>query len=103
MMEFVEKYKKARGAYPDSWSVQAYDSVYLLKAAIEKAKTIDTDAVIKALEGMTVDSLRGKFTVRPSIIWERCPVIREPLRKTPPMHSRSGKTFPGFPGAGHSA
>ena len=65
MMEFVEKYKKIRATYPDSWSVQAYDSVYLLKAAIEKAKTTETEAVIKALEGITLDSLRGKFSIRP--------------------------------------
>jgi branched-chain amino acid transport system substrate-binding protein len=64
MMEFVNKYKKARGAYPDSWSVMAYDSMYLLKAAIEKAKSIDTEKVIKAMEGMTIDSLRGKFSIR---------------------------------------
>jgi branched-chain amino acid transport system substrate-binding protein len=65
MMEFVEKYKKARGAYPESWAVQAYDTVYLLKAAIEKAKTIETEAVIKAVEGISLDSLRGRITIRP--------------------------------------
>ena len=63
-MGFVEKFKKARGAFPDSWSVMAYDTIYLIKAAIEKAKTADTEAVIKAMEGITFDSLRGKFTVR---------------------------------------
>jgi len=64
MMQFVEKFRKARGAYPDSWAVQAYDSVYLIKAAVEKAKTADTEAVIKAMEGMSFDSLRGKFIIR---------------------------------------
>lgn len=64
MMEFVEKYRKVRGAYPDSWSVMAYDTIYLIKAAIEKAKTAETEAVIKAMEGITLDSLRGKFTIR---------------------------------------
>ncbi len=65
MMQFVEKYRKARGAYPDSWAVMAYDSVNLIKAAVEKAKSVDTDKVIKAMEGMTLDSLRGKFYIRP--------------------------------------
>jgi branched-chain amino acid transport system substrate-binding protein len=65
MMQFVDKYRKARGAYPDSWAVQAYDSVYLIKAAVEKAKSSDTEKVIKAMEGLTLDSLRGKFTIRP--------------------------------------
>lgn len=66
MMEFVEKYKKAyAGAYPDSWAVMAYDSLYLYKAAAEKAKSIATDAMIKALEGQSLDSLRGEFSIRP--------------------------------------
>ena len=65
MMEFVAKYRKARGAYPDSWAVQAYDSVYLIKAAVEQAKSTDTEKVIKAMEGINLDSLRGKFFIRP--------------------------------------
>jgi branched-chain amino acid transport system substrate-binding protein len=65
MMEFVKKYRTTNGAYPDSWAVQNYDAVYLLKAAVEKAKTTDTAAVIKAIEGMSFDSLRGTFFIRP--------------------------------------
>jgi branched-chain amino acid transport system substrate-binding protein len=65
MMEFVKKYRTINGAYPDSWAVQNYDAVYLLKAAVEKAKTTDTAAVIKAIEGMSFDSLRGTFFIRP--------------------------------------
>lgn len=64
MMEFVKKFRKIRGAYADAWAVIAYDSVYLLKAAVEKAKSVDTEKVIKVMEGMTVDSLRGKFSIR---------------------------------------
>jgi branched-chain amino acid transport system substrate-binding protein len=64
MMQFVEKYRKFTGAYPDGWAVQNYDAVYLLKAAIEKAKTINTDAVVKAIEGMPFEGLRQKFTIR---------------------------------------
>lgn len=64
MMEFVDKYRKIRATYPEAWGVMGYDSIYLLKAACEKAKTIETEAVIKAMEGMTFDSLRGKITIR---------------------------------------
>jgi branched-chain amino acid transport system substrate-binding protein len=64
MMQFVEKYRKFTGAYPDGWAVQNYDAIYLLKAAIEKAKTINTDAVVKAIEGMPFEGLRQKFTIR---------------------------------------
>ncbi len=64
MMEFVDKFRKIRATYPEAWAVMGYDSIYLLKAACEKAKTIETEAVIKAMEGMSFDSLRGKITIR---------------------------------------
>jgi branched-chain amino acid transport system substrate-binding protein len=64
MMEFVDKFRKIRASYPDGWAVMAYDSIYLLKMAIEKAKTAETEAVIKALEGINFDGLRGKFSIR---------------------------------------
>ncbi len=83
MMEFVDKYKKIRGTYPDSWAVQAYDSVYLLKAACEKAKTIDSEAVIKAMEGMTFDSLRGKITIRALDHMGRVPCYQGVITKDP--------------------
>ena len=64
MMEFAEKFKKASGDYPDGWAVQNYDTVYLLKAAIDKAGTIETEAVIKAIEGLPFEGLRQKFSIR---------------------------------------
>jgi branched-chain amino acid transport system substrate-binding protein len=64
MMAFAEKFKAAVGTYPDAWAVQNHDAVYLLKAAIEKAKTVETEAVIKAIEGMPFEGLRGKFSIR---------------------------------------
>jgi len=64
MMAFVDKFKKARGAYPDAWAVQNYDAMYVLKAAIERAKSIDTEKVVKAIEGMPFEGLRGKFSIR---------------------------------------
>ena len=64
MMAFAEKFKAAAGTYPDAWAVQNYDAVYLLKAAIDKAKTIETEAVIKAIEGIPFEGLRQNFSIR---------------------------------------
>ncbi|HYA91441.1 MAG TPA: ABC transporter substrate-binding protein [Thermodesulfobacteriota bacterium] len=84
MMEFVEKYKKANaGAYPDSWAVMAYDTLYLYKGAAEKAKTVETQAMIKALEGYTMDSLRGKFTIRPLDHMGTVPCYQGTIAKDP--------------------
>ncbi len=98
MMEFVEKYKKANATYPDAWAVQNYDTVYLLKAAIDKAKTIETDAVVKAIEGMTFDSLRGKFTIRPLDHMGTVPCYQGTIAKDPRYPFKIWKDLSRIPG-----
>lgn len=99
MMEFVEKYKKLhQGAYPDSWAVQAYDGVYLIKAAVEKAKTVETEAVIKAMEGLSLDSLRGKFTIRPLDHMGTVPCYQGVIAKDPKYPFKIWKDISRIPG-----
>jgi ABC-type branched-subunit amino acid transport system substrate-binding protein len=99
MMAFVEKYKKTnKGAYPDSWAVMAYESLYLYKAAAEKAKTIETEAVIKAMEGTNLDILRGAYQVSWTT-WELY-VLSGTIANTIPLWS--GRDL-SVPGAGDSA
>jgi len=98
MMEFVEKYRKVRGAYPDSWSVMAYDTVYLIKAAIEKAKTAETEAVIKAMEGIGFDSLRGKFTIRALDHMGTVPCYQGTISKEPNYPFKIWKDISRIPG-----
>jgi branched-chain amino acid transport system substrate-binding protein len=64
MKKFTEAFHQRYKYYPVSYAVMGYDSLYVLKKAIEKAGSIETEAVIKALEGLSYDSLRGKFTIR---------------------------------------
>ena len=97
-MEFVEKFKKVRGAYPDSWSVMAYDTLYLFKAAIEKAKTIETEAVIKAMEGTSLDGLRGKFTIRPLDHMGTVPCYQGTIAKDPNYPFKIWKDISRIPG-----
>jgi branched-chain amino acid transport system substrate-binding protein len=98
MMEFVGKYRKVRGAYPDSWSVMAYDTLYLFKAAIEKAKTIETEAVIKAMEGTSLDGLRGKFTIRPLDHMGTVPCYQGTIAKDPNYPFKIWKDISRIPG-----
>ncbi len=99
MMEFVEKYRKANnGAYPDSWAVMAYDTLYLYKGAAEKAKTIETEAMIKALEGYTLDSLRGKFTIRPLDHMGTVPCYQGTIAKDPKYTFKTWKDLSRSPG-----
>ncbi len=64
MKKFTESFRQRYKYYPVSYAVMGYDSLYVLKKAIEKAGTIETEAVVTALEGLSYDSLRGKFTIR---------------------------------------
>jgi branched-chain amino acid transport system substrate-binding protein len=48
--KFVETYQQKFKEYPDYMAQETYAGVYFLKAAIERAGTIDTEKVIKALE-----------------------------------------------------
>lgn len=62
---FVEKYKGRTGEYPSAWAITAYDGLMVLKKAVEKAKSLETEKVIDALEGLQWDSLRGPLYIRP--------------------------------------
>ncbi|MDA8306358.1 MAG: ABC transporter substrate-binding protein [Deltaproteobacteria bacterium] len=62
--EFVKAYRAAYKNYPSAWAEEGYDGVYFLADAMKKAKSTDTDKVIKALEGLTINAPRGKATMR---------------------------------------
>jgi len=61
---FVDKFTKRYNRYPDTSGASAYTIVYEYKAAVERAKSFDNDAVIKALEGHTYQLLKDKQTWR---------------------------------------
>ncbi len=62
---FVERYKTRTGEYPSAWSILAYDGLMALRKAVDKAKSLETEKVIEALEGLSWDSLRGPLHLRP--------------------------------------
>jgi branched-chain amino acid transport system substrate-binding protein len=98
MMEYVEKFKKVYGDYPDGWAVQNYDAVYLLKAAIDKAGTIETEAVIKAIAGMPFDSLRGPFSIRALDHMGTVPCYQGTVAKDPKYPFKTWKDLSRVPG-----
>jgi branched-chain amino acid transport system substrate-binding protein len=61
----VDTFRKAYNKPPAAAAYLAYISFQALKAGIEKAKTTETQAVIKALEGLKFDSVIGPVTIRP--------------------------------------
>jgi urea transport system substrate-binding protein len=66
--EFVAAYQAKYGAdaHTDDPIEAGYNSVYIWKAAVEKAGTFDVPAVIKAAGGLVLDTPEGTLTVHPT-------------------------------------
>jgi len=62
--EWVARFRKRWNHYPAYVSETGYSSIYAIKAAVEKAGSKETKAVIQALEGMEMDSPAGKRVFR---------------------------------------
>ena len=62
---FRAAYKKAYNAEPDVYAVQGYDSALLLNTGLNAVKGDMSKCadIIKAMEGATIDSPRGPFTM----------------------------------------
>ncbi len=57
---FVEKFTKRYNRYPDTSGASAYVILHQYKAAVERAKTFESTAVIKALEGHAYTGLKDR-------------------------------------------
>lgn len=62
--KFVTDFKAKYGSYPSFYAAQAYDTMNLIKSAVEKVggDLSDQDAVRAALKSADFDSVRGKYT-----------------------------------------
>lgn len=59
---FLKKYREKYNEEPTAFSALAYDSVYVLTKAIEKAGTTDKEAVVKAIKASDIDGITGHLT-----------------------------------------
>ena len=93
--------KETGGPIPGDWTVDCYDSVWILKKAIEKAKSTDPKAIMKAIEGMEFEGAAGWVRIRPSPI---CRTIRSytwdicSRRPDCPIYAESGRLNTQRPG-----
>jgi branched-chain amino acid transport system substrate-binding protein len=62
--DWVARFNKRWNHYPAYVSETAYSSIYAYKAAVEKAGSKDTKAVVAGLEGMEMNSPAGKRVFR---------------------------------------
>lgn len=61
---FTEAYFKSYGLYPDLHAGEQYQALDFIVAAIKKTNSTDPEKMRVALEGMEIDSLKGKVTMR---------------------------------------
>jgi branched-chain amino acid transport system substrate-binding protein len=65
-MKFVEAYKKRWGLEPEGYGTSSsYMAVYVLKDAIERAGSLDADAVVSALEKTDMMGVYGRIRFNP--------------------------------------
>lgn len=62
VQKFVKNFKEKYGEDPTSFAALGYDSVYLLKQAVEEAGTKDKAKVVEALAKIKFDGVTGSFT-----------------------------------------
>jgi branched-chain amino acid transport system substrate-binding protein len=63
--QFVEAFQERWGRFPNYSAETTYSAVYSIKQACETAGSTETADVIKALEGMTIETPAGVRTYRP--------------------------------------
>ncbi|MGH7369854.1 MAG: ABC transporter substrate-binding protein [Candidatus Methylomirabilaceae bacterium] len=61
---FVERYRARYGSWPTPWAEMSYDGVRFVAEGLRKAGTRVGDALVRALEGMTLELPRGTVTLR---------------------------------------
>ncbi len=65
-MKFVDAYKQKYGLEPEGYGTSSsYMAVYVLKDAIERAGTLDSDKVVEALKKTDIDGVYGKIRFDP--------------------------------------
>ncbi|NLC77015.1 MAG: ABC transporter substrate-binding protein, partial [Clostridia bacterium] len=70
-LPFYEKFVEKNGQFPTYNAGGTYDSIYLLKEAIERAGTLDADAIVAELEKTDTHTTGGRFVFDENhdVIW----------------------------------
>ncbi|MGE0723726.1 MAG: ABC transporter substrate-binding protein [Alphaproteobacteria bacterium] len=61
---FVDLFRKEYGEVPDTFDGEHWQALQLLAEAVKKAGSTETKALVQALEGLEMESIKGKLKVR---------------------------------------
>ena len=82
-VEFVKLFKAEYNDIPDTWEGEMWQCMDYLAQAIRRAKSTDTAAVRTALEGLEIESVKGKVKMRACDHQGEQPVFMARLEKDP--------------------
>ncbi len=60
-LEFAENYRGVMGRFPEAYAFEAYDTLLLMADAINRAGSLDPDAIIAAIEATDLDGAAGHY------------------------------------------
>lgn len=60
-LEFADKYRAVMKRFPEAYAFEAYDSLMLMADAINRAGSLDPDAIITALEATDIELAAGHY------------------------------------------
>jgi len=60
--KFEADYRKRFDRFPESYALEAYDAMMIMANAIERANSLDPDAIIAALEATDITLAQGHYT-----------------------------------------
>ena len=96
---FVDAYLKRFNVYPSYNAHGAYGAVKTYAAAAARAKTVDKEKIVDALEGLSIELPVGKITIRPEDhqavtdgVWGKTAAdAKMPIRILKPIRAFAGK------------
>ncbi|NMB43119.1 MAG: ABC transporter substrate-binding protein [Clostridiales bacterium] len=62
VQEYAKKYEELTGEKPNQFGANAYDAVYVVKEALEKAGTVESEDLIAIMQEIEVDGITGKIS-----------------------------------------
>ena len=71
---FVDAFKERYSDIPNGFTICAYDSFLAYKAAVQKAGSVEPEAVVQSLKGLEFTGLRGPGIIRAVDGQMNCPV-----------------------------
>ncbi len=86
-LEFAEKYRAVMGRFPEAYAFEAYDSLWLMADAINRAGSLDPDEIIAALEATDFEGAAGRYYFpygidnppeadgQPAFMWHQWPEV----------------------------